>query len=250
MQIEISSEYLWTKDFVLALPQSFDKDGVVLEDGRNTVKKFEWNGQLVVVKRFKRPYLYQRVVYTFFRSTKAKRAYWYAKIYRDAGIATPKEIAYIEILTNGLFTEGYFVSEYSSGTSVRAQLSGEKFSRPFADALAKCIARMHQYHILHGDLNTSNILYHIDCQGDIQFEFIDINRSRFPTAPDMRVCLDNLKRLTYQRDVLRYIVGMYAKYRQWEESYCVGFVMKRLEEFENRNARHSKIKKMFGLKKD
>lgn len=249
MRMEINSEYLWAEETVVSLPRTFDEEGVVLEDGRNTVKKFVWEGHPVVVKRFKRPYLFQRFVYTFFRSTKARRAYKYANIYRNAGIDTPTEIAFMEISANGLFSEGYFVSDYSSGTCVRAQLSGGNFSKPLADALAKCLVCMHQHHILHGDLNTSNILYHLDNQGDIQFEFIDINRSKFPTAPSMETCLDNLKRLTYQRDVLAYIVRMYARYRQWDESYCVDFVMERLREFEFRNARRSKIKKMLGLKR-
>ncbi len=249
MRMEINKEYLWAKEFILNIPKNFHRDGIVLEDGRNTIKKTVMGGQWIVVKRYKRPFWFQRFVYSFFRPTKARRAYRFAKSYRDAGFETPTEIAYIEQYEKGLFADGYFVSVISDKACVRSQLSDDNFSRPLAEALAKCIVRMHQHHILHGDLNTSNILYNITSQGEVQFEFIDINRSKFPQKISREQCLNNLKRLSYQRNVLRYIVKAYAEQRRWDTTYCVDYVMNQLDKFEKSKAVHLKIKKAFKLKR-
>ena len=57
----------------------------------------------------------QQVVYTFFRPTKAARAFRFAAEFRKRGIVTPHEMAYIEQKEHGLFTTGYFISEEVTG---------------------------------------------------------------------------------------------------------------------------------------
>ena len=62
----------------------------------------------VVAKSFKKPNFFNRIVYSFFRDSKAKKSYMYAK---KIGHFTPKPIGYIEFYENKLLSESFFVSE-------------------------------------------------------------------------------------------------------------------------------------------
>ena len=82
MKVVISPRLATCKDavdFVNSLPETFDNSGKTVFSGRNTIKVFkvEWGGkaQEVCVKRFKRPNAAQKIAYTFFRTTKAQRAF-------------------------------------------------------------------------------------------------------------------------------------------------------------------------------
>ena len=65
--------------FLEQLLMMFDGEGEMLYDKRNQVKCFVLSsGCPVIVKRFKKPILIQRIIYGFFRKTKAQCAYFYA----------------------------------------------------------------------------------------------------------------------------------------------------------------------------
>ena len=65
--------------FIMMLPERMARgEGRLLHAGRNEVRLFTVGGSALVVKRYKRVNAVQRVAYTFFRRTKARRAYDYA----------------------------------------------------------------------------------------------------------------------------------------------------------------------------
>ena len=110
MHIIILQKYHTSRVFVSQIPKIFDTDGETIYQGRNTVKRFmngcgEW-----IVKRYKRPNLIQRIVYTFFEKSKAERAYLYAQTLQAKGIGTPDGIAFIEEKKCGLIRDCYFIS--------------------------------------------------------------------------------------------------------------------------------------------
>ena len=78
----------------------FQTHGETLYDvGRNTVKRFRWEGVDMVVKRFGGISVFNRLMYGTFRESKAMRAYKYASKLRAMHIATPEEIAVAETAT-------------------------------------------------------------------------------------------------------------------------------------------------------
>lgn len=247
MKVIIHPEYRFLTDFILGLPQNFYHGGEVLYEGRNTVKRFQVDGMYVVVKKYKHPNLIQRIAYTFFKSTKTERAYEFAALLRSKGIDTPHEVAYIETKRHGLFTTGYFVSLNSTDRDTSSQLNIRPFDHPLANALAQFLVELHEKGVLHGDLNLTNILYHINPDGSYHFSLIDTNRSRFkkPTADE---CLNNLKRLTHQRDLLVYIITLYAKHRGWNAEECVHKVMRNLERFEEQRRVKRRFQDFFGIR--
>lgn len=120
MKIEYNPEYknnLKVTEFIEKLPSRFEQEGSVLFSGRNVIKSFVINPadnilKQVVVKRYKFPNAIQRIAYSFFRASKAARAFHNAAQLRTRGIDTPREIAYIEEWKSGLFTYGYFITGF------------------------------------------------------------------------------------------------------------------------------------------
>ena len=237
MKVVVSDEYARHADFIRALPDAFAAgQGEVVYDQRNQIRRFTDQGQVFIVKRYKPVNTVQRVVYTFFRNTKACRAYLFAKEFRRRGIDTPREVAYLETGSMGLFRTGYFVSLEAAGTETHLLLREVKdFSHELADAVATQILLMHRHGILHGDLNLSNFLCTEEQDGHYHFTMIDVNRSHFTDGmPDDEACLQNMVRTTHRRDLYGYLVRSYARLRQWDEQQTADRALQLLEKFENR----------------
>ena len=237
MKAIISDVYAKYKDFIYGLPTAFATcDGETFKDRRNCVRLIRHDGKAFVVKRFKRVNWLQAVVYTFFRPTKAERAYRFAAEMRRRGVSTPREIAYMELAEHGLFRTGFFVCEQSMGEKAFPYLiDAPEFSRPLADAIIDYVVFMHSRGVLHGDLNTANFLFTKTRDGKYEFDVIDTNGSHFCDGmPTDRQCLENLKRLTHRRDLYEYLMRGYARRRGWDEQATLDRAVELLNRFENR----------------
>lgn len=241
----IDDDYVSLRDFILTVPRIFGRhEGELLHEGRNEVRRFSVGELDLVVKRYKRVNLVQRVVYTFFRKSKAERAYKYAHTFRNCGIDTPHEVAYIEQREHGLFVTGYFVSLSCPHPPVFHKLCEQQpFDVRLAEAVTRQILEMHKQGILHGDLNFGNFLYDVKDDGSVHFTVIDINRSRFCKGmPPREKCLKNLCTTTHRRDVYEYIVRYYARLRGWNEEEALGEALGYLERLEERNRKKDQLK--------
>lgn len=241
----ISPAYEAAAGFIAAVPQLFAQGkGDTLHDGRNTVRAFDTPAGRLVVKRYKRPNIVQRVAYSFFKKSKAERAYLYAAELRKRGFLTPREVAFIEVKHGLLLADSYFVSECcpdppAFGPLVRA----DSFDTGMADAMAAQVAEMHRKGVLHGDLNLGNFLYRPTAGGGYTFTVIDTNRSHFRDGwPTRRECIDNLKTMTHRRDVFAYIVSRYAALRGWDADATLADATAALERFERRHRRKDALK--------
>lgn len=232
-KIVINPQYESFSTFIKSIPDIYNKEGEILYDERNKVKRFLKNNIFFVVKRYKKPLFFQRVDYTFIRPSKAKRAYLFALRLKEFQINTPEAVAYIEIKKTGLFYTGYFIS-LNCGDSDTRILRKDSFDKKIAGGLASFLADMHKKGFLHGDLNLSNILYHQETNGCYNFTVIDINRSKFKTNPSREECLSNMKRLTHQKNLLKYIIQQYAQIRGWNPDKCISEIMKILKKFERK----------------
>lgn len=236
MKIVLSPEYQSMAEAVARLPLLMEQGGGdVVYDGRNRVCRFVVDGQRLMVKRFKRANAVQRVAYTFFRPTKAARAFRYAAEFNRRGISTPAPVAYMEQRGSGLFTVGFFVSTEAPGIEASRLLREvPDYPSALAEAVARQVVFMHSRGVLHGDLNLTNFLC-TEADGDYVFSMIDINRSRFTDGfPSRDACMDNLVRLTHRRDLYEDLVRRYARQRQWDEASAVADALCRLHRFEHR----------------
>jgi len=239
MKIVIDPSFHQQADYISQLPAMLQRgEGELVYEGRNRVARFRYDGLSLMAKQFKRVNFIQQVVYTFFRKTKAERAYLFAETFRQRGIATPQRVAYMEQRRGGLFSVGYFVSLETEGTETHLLLREvQDFSHDLADAVARQVVLMHSRGILHGDLNLSNFLCRQTPEG-YQFTMIDINRSHFTEGwPTDKQCLENLVRLTHRRDLYEYLVRSYARQRGWNEEAAAQQAFLLLDRFENKRFR-------------
>ena len=79
------------------------------------------------------------------------------------------------------------------------------------NAFADFTVKLHEAGILHLDYSPGNILFKID-QDKISFSLVDLNRMHFGKLTPKQ-CLRNFERLTWDPNVIRYIVTEYAKKR-------------------------------------
>lgn len=221
MKTVINEAYRKYADYIANLPSRFDSEGTMLYKGRNTVKRYDApDGSKWVVKRYKKPSLPQAFIYTFVRKGKAERAFRNAAMFRQRGVSTPHEIAYIEEKDNGLMAYSYYICENTDAHPIAEKLEADDFDHSLADAFARFVARMHVSGAMHKDLNPTNVLYETTADG-YEFSVIDINRASFtadgspcPTAN----CLNNLTLFTGRMPLFRYVARRYAESRGWPDS--------------------------------
>ena len=218
MKIVVNPQYKYLQNRIGQLPAIFEKEGELLYRGRNEVRLFDWEGQQVVVKRFKRHNLLKRIIYTIFRESKAQRSFENACQLRARGFQTPKEIAYIELRSAGTIAQVYYLCAYTAAQPIRPRLiEQESFDRSLATAYARYVASLHEAGVLHRDLNPTNVLY-TEEQGQYSFELIDINRMQFYDGPVPKsACMENLTLFWWLSDVYRYVLDVYASCRHWNE---------------------------------
>ena len=239
MKIVVDEKYQHLTDEIGRLPERMnDGEGEVVYDSRNRVVRFVIDGQPMMVKRFKQVNAVQQIVYTFFRKTKAERAFLFAKEFLHRGIDTPEPVAYMEERHHGLFTTGYFVSLETPGTETSLLLREvQDYPKDLAEAVARQVVLMHSKGILHGDLNLSNFLVtsHLSPPASYSFTMIDTNRSHFTDGmPTDEQCLQNMVRLTHRRDLYEDLVRRYALLRGWDANATASKAIALLDAFENR----------------
>ena len=236
--LQIHPDYQHLRDYIQQLPQTFNSQGKTLFHKRNHVKRMQApDGTILIVKRYKRPNLLQRIAYTCVRPTKARRAYEYALRFRQLGVDTPQPVAYIEQKQGPLFADGYYISlENQHHTCAVLRDRTYHAYAQLMPAFTQFILQLHQKGILHGDTNLSNFFYQ-ETDPELHtyhFSAIDLNRTKFVQNPTRKQCLDNLVRITHNDLVLLDIVASYAQQRQWNEGDATEYVMKRLRKFEKR----------------
>ena len=247
MKLVISPGFEHLEHELKDIVRLFDSpQGQTVHQGRNTIRNFTLQGIAVTVKRFKRVNFFQQIAYTFFRSTKAERAFSYARIFRERGIPTPQEVAYALVYGHGLFTTGYFVSvTCPDPPAFPALVKVENYDKDLAAGLARFIAGMHRKGVVHGDLNLGNFLYRKNGES-YSFTAIDINRSRFyGSLPPQEICVANLRTVTHRRDLFGFIVKEYAVAMGWYPLQIEEAAEKQLRKMEIRHSRKQRIKNLF-----
>lgn len=220
MRMEVNAAYGGMAETMASIPDRFEVEGTLLYKGRNTIKRFDDGGVPYVVKRFRRPMFVQRVVYTFFRPGKARRAYHYGLRLKQLGFATPEIIAYLETRSGGLLDQSYYICRVDDAPPICERLNDpEEFDRMMAADLARMLANLHQKGVLHGDFNSTNVLYRPQDDGHYAFSLIDNNRMRFcKGVPSLADCMENMTRFTGRMDLFEFVAKEYVAARELPSS--------------------------------
>jgi len=243
MKIVIAEKYAYLSDFIRSLPAGTTPPDEVIRDYRNILTKVKVDGKVYVVKQYVRPRFYNRIAYTFFRKSKARRSYEYALELIRRGIGTAEPVAYIEIRQGGLFHTGFFVSEFID-EPLLSTIGERPDKEQLLDEFAQFTADLHTQGIVHHDYNPHNVLFRPE-NGGYHFWLIDINRMSFHRSLSKRQCLDGMKRIGFEFPILTNYVYLYALKRDWHPEYTLGTFFTLRENFLKRPRRKQarKLKK-------
>lgn len=202
------------REWLEGLPERFADEGRVIYKGRNELREISALGRRLVVKRFKRDRLIQKLVRRYV-SGKAEKSFRNACRLIETGINTPHPIGWLEVRNRaGFRTDQYYVCEYTEARPIAGQVIDErKYDQEFMKALAGLFVTLHEKGIYFRDSNNTNIRYVRDANG-IDFELIDINRMRFKDMSEDE-CFENMTKFCYLTPGFRYMLGEYVKQRGW-----------------------------------
>lgn len=209
------SDFLVSKDKISSVIGNFYTQGEVLVKGkRNEIRVFEIDGQKLNIKAFKKPNLLNKIVYKFFRKSKARRSFEFANLLLKNGIGTPKPIAFLENFDSVGLTDSYYVSEHLDADLTYRELveipdypDHENILRQFTHFSYK----LHKNGIEFKDHSPGNTLIQKNVNGDYDFYLVDLNRMNFHHQMDFNKRMKNLSRLTPKKEMVRIMSEEYAK---------------------------------------
>lgn len=179
--------------------------------GRNRVMRATVGGREINIKQFKIPNIINRLVYTTFRHSKARRSYENSLRLRNLGFNTPEPLGYLEIRKGPLLGKSYFISQQLENFHELRTLLPDEHPGRLADQLAAMMARLHNYGIWVKDFSQGNVLRRLDARNNYLFFLVDLNRMEFDVS-DRRKLMKNFSRITDDRDFWYSLVRAYARH--------------------------------------
>lgn len=217
----VHPDYKDLEEFIISIPERFyNKENTIIHQGRNELRKMEYNGKQYVVKAFHKPHFINRFVYGVFRASKAKRSYDHAKMLLDIGVGTPQPIGYINIRSGLLFNESYYISELSECPYIYADLFNLHldYAEEVFRTIGKVTATLHEHGYAHKDYGRANILFRQTTKG-IKIEIVDLNRMYIGSI-SMKAGCKNFERLPATPQMHRWMAEEYAKTRGFDAEEC------------------------------
>jgi len=244
MKMLINAQYQNLEEFIKRLPVGFEQEGKTIYKSRNELKIFEKEGISINVKHYRKPIWLNRVAYTFFRKSKARRAYENALTLLDKGFETPNPVAYLEIHEKGLLKDSFFIAlhcpykrlfrEFADNSSIDGR-------EEIVQAFGVTLARLHEANIFHLDLSVGNILFD-KLKDGYHFSLVDLNRMKF-----QKICLNdgcrNFERLRGSDDFFKLLAKTYANERGFDVETCIRLALKAQQKSIQHFHRKRQIKK-------
>ncbi len=247
MQEHYHSSYDHLKSELQAAARDFDHIGDVLQDSRNTVKVITINGERFNYKRFKVPGFINKLVYRFFRTSKAQRSFEYAQRLLENGIGTPQPVAYfLELGPISLGSSFYISKQYDADFTFRDLIQDENIpdKEGILRSYTRFLYKMHESGIYFMDNSLGNTLITAKNE-DYEFALVDLNRMKFYDIPwDDR--MRNFARLSPVKWPFEIMGDEYSKLSRNHNSQTTTDQMWHYaQEFQYKFARKKRYKKRF-----
>lgn len=242
-KILINPDYQYLTDYIYNLPYYFENNGEIIQNGRNLVKYLEVNGLMINVKRFcVPPLVINRIIYRFFRSPKAVRAYTNALKLLSLGVNTPTPIGYIIHNKMTSISRCFFISlqcKFAQNIHYFERCELNDLTVKVLTELGHFIGRLHELGIYHKDFGGGNIMVNFNERThEPEFSLIDINRMSFEKIDLERGC-ENFDRLSLSKPKIEIIARAYAQTRR----YYVNEVIYNIIKYRKKHLEKRRLKK-------
>jgi hypothetical protein len=239
--ITIHPKFDFLREYIEAIPSTFESLSHVLYRDRNVIKADETSNVKLVIKSYGRVYLTNQIRYSFFYPSKAERAYRNGLRLLEEGFLTPEPVAFIECFKGGLLTQSYFISLLSDFKPLATIISPDAENVLITD-LVRFAHRLHERGIYHMDFSNGNIL----CKKEndrFQFALVDNNRMRFKKF-DYAKGLGTFKRLGLTNAQLTQIAKEYSTLSKENEIKTIEKIFNIVRRHQQRNRLKKAAKKM------
>ena len=230
---------------ILGFIKSFNVFGEIFgKANRNTIKLFKLEDQVINIKSFKVPNIFNQIAYRFLRKSKAQRSFEYANKLIDLGIGTPQPIAYFEFSSPLLFKKSFYVSEHLEYDLTYRELT-TNFNYPDYETILRAFTRftynLHEKNILFLDHSPGNTLIN-EVDGDYQFYLVDLNRMQFKPM-NFQTRIKNFSRLTIHKSMVEIMSDEYAKLSNEDYHKVFNLMWSYTESFQKKYHRKKDLKK-------
>lgn len=220
------------------------------EGKRNIIKIVNVDGVALNIKAFKVPNFINKIVYNFFRKSKAQRSFEYAKKLIELGVGTPKPMAYFEFKSILFFGRSFYISEQLDCDLTYRELTKD-FNIPDYDSILRAFTRftfsLHEKGINFLDHSPGNTL--IKKNGNsYDFFLVDLNRMQFGPM-DFETRIKNFARLTIHKSMVEVMSDEYAKCSGEDYSKVFNLIWHETEAFQEKFHRKKRLKKKLKIKK-
>ena len=238
---------------ITAIIENFNEQGTLFVDGkRNKIRLFPLGGMTVNVKSFKIPNVLNKLIYRFFRKSKARRSYEFANILLSKGIGTPQPIAYFEHLAPVSLQDSYYMSEQLEADLTFRQLieipdypDHENILRQFT----RFTFELHEKGVEFLDHTPGNTLIRKTGEGQYAFYLVDLNRMNFHGSMSFRQRIVNMAKLTPEMRLVEVMCDEYAKLYRKPYEEVLALMVKYTQYFSNRFHRKRALKRKLGIRK-
>ena len=247
LNITFATNYSKFNTEIAAFVSSFASNGLLFGDGkRNVIKLFDLEAQKINIKSFKVPNLINKIVYKYFRKSKARRSFEFANILLENKIGTPQPIAYFENTTFLGLKDSYYISEHLECDLTYRELV-EIPDFPENEIILRQFTRfsydLHQKGIEFLDHSPGNTLIKKGNNGKYDFFLVDLNRMLFHTSMSFEVRMKNLCRLTPKKEMVAIMSNEYAKISGESEQLIFETLWKMTADFQFKFFRKKRLKK-------
>ncbi len=250
MQIIIHTKYKEQENAILQLVKTFfDEGDLIVKGSRNIIKSNSLGNEKVNIKFFQKPGIFKSIIYSFFRSTKAKRSFDYANYLLEHNIKTPFPIAYIEERnTLGLLGQSYyFCEQLNYDFTIRELIHDPLFPERdlIMEQFAEFTFQLHEAKINFLDHSPGNTL--IVNKGNSKYEFylIDLNRMKFENL-SIEKRMDNFKKMWLSKQMIKVVAKKYATLSNESEEKIHAILLEKSTQFKRKTARKKYLKRRIG----
>ena len=247
MKYLIHNKFKDLQERIVFLIDHFLIEGKILVNGqRNAIKLFEVEGITLNIKSFKRPNLFNKIVYRYFRKSKARRSFEFASKLMEMQIGTPQPVAFFENYDFVGLKESYYACEHLENVfEFREIVQNEAFeNRDFIiRKFTQFTFEMHEKGIEFLDHSPGNTLIHKNADGSYSFFLVDLNRMQFHETIDFKTRMKNLSKITHKKDMIAVMSNEYAKLLNGDETTIFETMWGLTADFQYRFHRKKRIKK-------
>lgn len=212
MKEVFSNTFKGDQEAIRGFIKAFNTSGTNFDErNRNSLKLFELEGRSINIKSFKKPHFFNRIIYRYFRPSKAQRSFEYAHKLLENGIGTPQPIAYFEERSVLGLGKSYYVSEHLDyELTYRELVRDSKYvgNEALLTAFGKFTHTLHAKGIHFLDHSVGNTLITLN-DGNPNFHLVDLNRMKFGKM-DFTTRMKNFDRLSKVDEHIRYMAKGYA----------------------------------------